>query len=297
MDEPHKGEDTDTAWAEIPERTGIPIASEPAQPKFVLDVDGFEGPLDLLLILAREQKVDLMRVSIVALADQYLSFIEAARKQHLDLAVDYLVMAAWLTYLKSRLLLPVQKEDDEPSAEELAEELARRLRRLEAIRGVAARLMNRGQIGRDVFFRGTAESEETKITKVWDDTLFDLLSAYAAHQKKIQKTVLRIEKRSVWSLQDARETLTRLIGEMAEWLPLESFLTPFITDPAERATILASSFSASLEMTREGALELQQSAAFEPIYIRSRKPSDRADASASAVNWDTGATDGDPDRG
>lgn len=244
--------------------------SASAMPTLVLDLEGFEGPLDLLLVLARDQKVDLLQVSIVALADQYISFIEAARKQHLDLAVDYLVMAAWLTYLKSRLLLPVQKDDEEPSAEELAEELARRLRRLEAVRGVAARLMNRGQMGRDIFFRGASETLETKITKVWDDSLYDLLSAYAAHQRKIQTSVLHIQRRSVWSLQQARETLNRLIGDMADWLPLETFLAPFLQDPAHRATVLASSFSASLELTREGSIEMQQGAAFEPIYVRTK---------------------------
>jgi len=270
MDEPRETTGNDE-WDAQPERV------EEAAPKLVLDLDGFEGPLDILLVLARDQKVDLLQVSIVELADQYLTFIEEARKHHLDLAVDYLVMAAWLTYLKSRLLLPAQKDDEEPSAEELAEELARRLRRLEAMRAVAARLMNRGQLGRDVFFRGAAETRETKITKIWDDTLYDLLSAYAAHHKKTRKTVLRLEKRTVWSLQDARDTLTRLIGEMADWLPLETFLAPFLQNPAERATVLASSFTASLEMTREGAIEMQQGAAFEPIFIRSRKPAARVD--------------------
>lgn len=273
MDEPRETTGNDE-WGAQPERV------EEATPKLVLDLDGFEGPLDILLVLARDQKVDLLQVSIVELADQYLTFIEEARKHHLDLAVDYLVMAAWLTYLKSRLLLPVQKDDEEPSAEELAEELARRLRRLEAMRAVAARLMNRGQLGRDVFFRGAAETRETKITKVWDDTLYDLLSAYAAHHKKTRKTVLRLEKRTVWSLQDARDTLTRLIGEMADWLPLETFLEPFLQNPAERATVLASSFTASLEMTREGSIEMQQGAAFEPIFIRSRKPAAAGDRHA-----------------
>lgn len=284
MDEPREATG-DGDWDDQPQRV------EDAAPKLVLDLDGFEGPLDILLVLARDQKVDLLQVSIVELADQYLAFIEAARKHHLDLAVDYLVMAAWLTYLKSRLLLPVQKDDEEPSAEELADELARRLRRLEAIRAVAARLMNRGQLGRDVFLRGAAETRETKITKVWDDTLYDLLSAYAAHHKKTRKTVLRLEKRTVWSLQDARDTLTRLIGEMADWLPLEAFLAPFLQNPAERATVLASSFTASLEMTREGAIEMQQGAAFEPIFIRSRKPKPSARGPTAPGTSDGGETD------
>ena len=267
MDEPRDEQPASDGWADQPDRI------EPDKPALVLDLEGFEGPLDVLLVLAREQKVDLMRVSIVALADQYLAFIEAARQQHLDLAVDYLVMAAWLAYLKSRLLLPVQKDDDEPSAEEMAEELARRLRRLEAIRAVAARLMNRGQTGRDVFLRGAPETQETRITKVWDDTLFDLLSAYALHRQRNQKTVLHIEERTVWSLPKARETLMRLVGDLADWLPMQTFLAPFMTDPEQRATVLASSFTASLELAREGEIELQQSAAFEPLYMRARRTS------------------------
>ncbi|MEM1045719.1 MAG: ScpA family protein [Pseudomonadota bacterium] len=261
--------ESDAEWESRPERLTEAREADPI--RLMLDLEGFEGPLDVLLVLARDQKVDLMRVSIVALADQYLAFIEAARTNHLDLAVDYLVMAAWLTYLKSRLLLPVQKDDDEPSAEDLAEELARRLRRLEAIRAVAARMMNRPQMGRDIFLRGLPETRETKITKVWDDTLYDLLSAYAFHQRRIQTSVLHIEKRTVWSLSEARETLIRLVGEMADWMPLDTFLTPFLENPEDRTTVLASSFTASLELAREGALELQQSAAFEPLYIRTKR--------------------------
>lgn len=267
--EPDGRPESDAEWESRPERLTEAREADPI--RLMLDLEGFEGPLDVLLVLARDQKVDLMRVSIVALADQYLAFIEAARTNHLDLAVDYLVMAAWLTYLKSRLLLPVQKDDDEPSAEDLAEELARRLRRLEAIRAVAARLMNRPQTGRDIFLRGLPETRQTKLTKVWDDTLYDLLSAYAFHQRRIQTSVLHIEKRTVWSLSEARETLIRLVGEMADWMPLDTFLTPFLQNPEDRTTVLASSFTATLELAREGTLELQQSAAFEPLYIRPKR--------------------------
>ena len=244
-------------------------------PALVIDVDGFEGPLDLLLTLARSQKVDLTRISILALAEQYLTFIEEAQKLRLDIAADYLVMAAWLAYLKSRLLLPVQEDEDEPSAEEMAAALAFRLRRLEAMRDAAARLMNRDRLGRDMFARGDPEPINDIPQARYDVGLYDLLSAYAALRARNTVTRMQVGHRTVWSLQDARDILQRLIGELAEWVPLETFLTRYMRTPEERATVVASTFSASLELVKEGVLEFRQANAFAPLYMRRRD--DRSD--------------------
>ena len=195
--------------------TGRPAEVADGEPALVVDVEGFEGPLDLLLTLARQQKVDLAKISILALADQYLTFIEAARKIRLELAADYLVMAAWLAYLKSRLLLPEPPTPDGPSAEDMATALANRLRRLEAIREAANRLMNRPQFQRDIFPRGNpepiAEIKHPKCTA----TLYDLLTAYAAQRQQRVLATVHLAKRTVWSLAEARASLERLVG-MAE---------------------------------------------------------------------------------
>jgi segregation and condensation protein A len=244
-----------------------PASGEPA---LVVDVEGFEGPLDLLLTLARQQKVDLAKISILALADQYLAFIEAARKLRLELAGDYLVMAAWLAYLKSRLLLPEQPPPDGLSAEEMASALARRLRRLEAIRAAAEQLLDRPQLGRDVFSRGQPEPIAEIKRPQWSATLYDLLSAYAARRQTQSRAHVRMPKRSVWSLADAREAIERLVGGSFDWSPLEQYLLAYLVDPSQRPTVLASSFAATLELVREGRLEMHQHAAFAALYVRAR---------------------------
>lgn len=253
-------------WENQKERVG---EADPSEPSLVVDVDGFEGPLDLLLALARSQKVDLAKISILALADQYLSFIQEARRMRLELAADYLVMAAWLAYLKSRLLLPDIKDDeDELSGEELAAALAFRLRRLEAMRDAAARLMARPRLGQDVFARGDPEPVITIRHSSYDANLYDLLTAYASQRQRNSVTSVQVRKRSVWSLQEAKDMLARMLGQIVDWTPIESFLAEYFSTPEQRATVIASSFTASLEMVREGVLELRQSGAFTPIYIR-----------------------------
>ena len=198
---------------------------------FLVDVDGFEGPLDLLLELARRQKVDLARISILALAEQYLTFIEAARKVRLELAADYLVMAAWLAFLKSRLLLPEQpKNGEEPSAADLAAALAERLRQLELIRLAADRLTQRAQLGRDMFMRGGPEGIETISQPKYQAKLFDLLSAYARQRQKSVTSRVVLKQRTVWSLAEAREALERLAGVAAEWTVLDDFLLHYCAD-------------------------------------------------------------------
>lgn len=245
----------------------------PSDPALIVDVDGYEGPLDLLLTLARNQKVDLARISILALAEQYLAFIDELRKMRLELAADYLVMAAWLAYLKSRLLLPEpEKADDEPSGEALAEILAFRLRRLEAMREAAARLATRDRLGREVFPRGAPEPMEIAARRDWNASLYDLLSAYAAQRQRQMVTRVHVRRRTVWGLADARAILERLIGRIGDWTPVESFLLPYMSGPDTRATVRASAFSATLELVREGRLELRQDGTFAPLLIRRARP-------------------------
>jgi segregation and condensation protein A len=256
--------------------TGRPAAElSESEPALVVDVEGYEGPLDLLLALARQQKVDLAKISILALADQYLQFIEAARKIRLELAADYLVMAAWLAFLKSRLLLPEPPAAEGPSAEEMATALANRLRLLEAIREAANRLMNRPQFQRDVFPRGNPESIAEIRRSKYSATLFDLLSAYAAQRQQGVLTSVHLAKRTVWSLAEARASLERLVGmtDISEdWGCLDDYLMSYVAEPDQRATIFASSFAAALELVREGQLELNQKQAFAPLYFRKRPP-------------------------
>ena len=244
--------------------TGRPAEIADDEPSLVVDVEGFEGPLDLLLALARQQKVDLAKISILALADQYLVFIEAARKIRLELAADYLVMAAWLAFLKSRLLLPEPATADGPSAEEMATALANRLRRLEAIREASNRLMNRPQLQRDIFPRGNPEAIAEIRHPKFTATLFDLLTAYAAQRQQRVLATVHLAKRTVWSLTEARASLERLVG--------------MAVDPSQKATVFASSFAAALELVREGAVELHQKEAFAPLYFRKRPPQSASDA-------------------
>jgi len=238
-------------------------------PALLIDVAGFEGPLDLLLFLARNQKVDLARISVLALAEQYLEFIESARRIRIELAADYLVMAAWLAYLKSRLLIPQQPKDDGPSGEEMAATLAFRLKRLEAMREAATRLINRNRLGRDVHPRGMPEHVPSRSTSAYDASLYDLLTAYASLRQRQAITQVTIERRRVWSLSDARGILTRMIGEISDWTALDHFLLRYLPSPEERVTAIASAFAASLELVREGRLEIRQDGAFQPIYMRS----------------------------
>jgi segregation and condensation protein A len=255
----------------------VPFAEDPAvdrgtdEPTLIVDVGGFEGPLDLLLTLARQQKVDLAKISILALADQYLAFIEQARRTRLELAADYLVMAAWLAYLKSRMLLPEPVAPEGMSAADMAKALALRLQRLEAIREAGTKLFERPMLGRDVFGRGDPQPIAEIKRPEWSATLYDLLSAYASERQRRVLARVRLAKRAVWSLADARSMLERLVGTSSgEWGRLDEYLLAYAVEPAMRATALASSLAATLELVREGAMEVHQSAAFAPIYLRKR---------------------------
>ncbi|MCA0013098.1 segregation/condensation protein A [Mesorhizobium sp. B292B1B] len=255
----------DRLWAESDESrlTG--------DPSLVVDVAGFEGPLDLLLHLARNQKVDLARISILALAEQYLAFVETARALRLELAADYLVMAAWLAFLKSKLLIPKQPGEEGESGEELAAVLQFRLKRLEAMRDASARLVNRNRLGRDVFARGMPEMVIIEKRNAYSASLYDLLTAYAQQRQKQAITNVTIARRGVWSLKDARDILTRLIGSLRDWTALDSFLVRYLSSPEERRTAIASSFAATLELVREGKMDVRQDEVFAPIYLRDHR--------------------------
>src|SRR5262245_33907825 len=244
------------------------------EPALMVDVAGFEGPLDLLLALARTQQVDLTRISILALAHQYLDFIEKARELKIEIAADYLVMAAWLAYLKSRLLLPEPPASEEPSAADLAADLATRLQHLEAIRQAGGRLMARHRLGHDFFARGMPEITGDPPPSGYTATLYDLLSAYALHrQRQAIISSMKFPVRAVWSLVEARTALERLVGKATDWTRLDEYLIAYVVEPSMRATVLASSFSATLEMVREGKIEIQQDKAFSPLWLRGRRES------------------------
>jgi segregation and condensation protein A len=266
------GDPAASTW-EAPSGEDAPGAGE----ALLVDVEGFEGPLDLLLALARTQKVDLSRISVLALAEQYLLFIAEAQKIRLELAADYLVMAAWLAFLKSKLLLPREKEqENEPTGEELAARLSFRLMRLEAMRTAAAQLFTRKRLGRDVFGRGMPEGVKTVRETQYTAQIYDLLSAYATQRSRTVKRVHVVKARTVWSIKDARRRLEKLVGETAgDWVQLDFFLERYLPAASPDAelgrTMLASSFGASLEMAREGLVEIRQEAPFAPIYMRKRE--------------------------
>jgi segregation and condensation protein A len=256
-------------WGD-PERIEAPAPGD----AFLVDLDGFEGPLDLLLALARTQKVDLARISVDRLVTQYLDYIREAQKLRLELAADYLVMAAWLAFLKSRLLLPREGTgDDGPSGEELAARLAFRLMRLEAMRSVAAQLMTRKRLFRDIFPRGMPEGVKTIRTREHSAEVIDLLKAYS--EQRMRTTVRRahvVKKRTVWSIKEARQRLETLVGRAAgSWVQLDFFLGQFLPSPELGRTALASSFGASLELAREGTIEIRQAGPFAPIYLRRKE--------------------------
>ena len=241
-----------------------PAASEGE--RFTLDLDGWEGPLDLLLTLARSQKVDLAKISILALVEQYLAFIADAKKLRLEIAADYLVMAAWLAYLKSCLLLPKDPTVD-PSPEELAMRLQLRLQRLQAMREAGARLIGRDRIGRDVFLRAAPEGLKVVRRSAWQADLYDLIRAYGIVRARTQPSVHVIARRPVMTLDEALHRLEAMIGAKVEWTRLETFL-PATSDSEYRRSALASSFVATLELARLGKVVLQQDDVFGPLYVR-----------------------------
>ena len=247
-----------------PERTAVPLDE-----RLHVDLDGYEGPIDVLLTLARDQKVDLKNISIAALADQYLAFIAQAGRIRLEVAADYLVMAAWLAYLKSRLLLPVPPEaGDEPNPAEMAAALAFQLQRLQAMQEAGQRMMNRPLLGRDVFARGQPEGLHTVTRAVYQLSLYELLKAYGEQKSRQQPTTLRIEAAELYSMDAALERLETMLGRMPEWTVLTSFLPHGIAGGLLGRSAMAAMLTAGLEMVRTGKLQLRQEQTFGPIYVR-----------------------------
>ena len=240
--------------------------------ELVVDLDGFEGPIGMLLVLAREQKVDLKRISILALAEQYLAFIAEADRLRLELAADYLVMAAWLAYLKSRMLLPDPPPDDEPTVEELAEALHFRLLRLEAMQKAGKALMERPLLGRDVFANGAPEGLKTVTRPVYAASLYELLKSYGDNRAKGEATVLHIKAPEYYSVDDALKRLSSMVGHSIEWRQLGAFLPPQLRTGILGRSALAATFVASLELTKAGAIELKQEEIYGPIFVRAARP-------------------------
>ena len=249
----------------------VSVADRLAAEALIVDVDGFEGPLDVLLTLSRTQKVDLRKISVLALAQQYLAFVEKARALRIELAADYLVMAAWLAFLKSRLLLPPDPDDDGPSGEELAAHLAFQLERLQAMRDVAARLMARDQLGRDFFKRGQGEDVTRIRTVTYSATLLDLMQGYARIRTRDEFRPFVMDRDAVFTMEQALERMRPLIGFAGTWTDMETYLPDgWDIDPVRRRSATAATFAASLELVKEGHMEIKQSETFAPIHLRKR---------------------------
>jgi len=247
----------------------MPVQDRLAAEALIVDVDGYEGPLDLLLMLSRTQKVDLRKISILDLAVQYLGFVEQAKELRIELAADYLVMAAWLAFLKSRLLLPPDPADEGPSGEELAAHLAFQLERLQAMREAAARIMGRDQKGRDFFVRGLPENMARVRRITYTATLLDLMQAYARIRTRDDFRPYTMDRDHILTMEQALERMRGLIGYAGEWTDLASYLPEgWQVDPARRRSATAATFAASLELVKAGKIELRQGGSFEPIEIR-----------------------------
>src|SRR6056297_2425757 len=257
--------DTDFETAGAPANVAERLAAE----ALIVDVDGFEGPLDLLLTLSRSQKVDLKRVSVLQLAQQYLAFVDRAKALRIELAADYLVMAAWLAFLKSRLLLPPDPEEEGPSGEDLAAHLAFQLERLQAMRDVAARLMARDQLGRDFFARGVTQQVE-RVRKIdYTATLLDLMQGYARIRTRDEFRPFVMDRDAVFTMEQALERMRGMIGFAGQWIDLQSYLPDgWVEDPVRWRSATAATFAASLELVKEGKAQLKQSGTFEPILLR-----------------------------
>jgi len=254
--------------------TVLSVSDRLAAEALIVDVGAYEGPLDLLLTLSRTQKVDLRRISILALAEQYLAFVEKAKELRLELAADYLVMAAWLAFLKSRLLLPPDPTEEGPSGEELAAHLAFQLERLQAMRDAAAKLMARDQLGRDFFARGIPEDVTLKRNITYKASVLDLMQAYARLRTKENFKPLHMEERDkIFTMEQALDRMKGLIGHAIEWGTLQQFMPDgWQDDPKLRRSATASTFAAMLELVKLGKMDLRQNGTFEPIEIRRKDP-------------------------
>ncbi len=249
----------------------LSVSDRMAAEALIVDVDGFEGPLDLLLTLSRTQKVDLRKISVLQLARQYLEFVEKAKVLRIELAADYLVMAAWLAFLKSRLLLPPDPAEEGPSGEELAAHLAVQLERMQAMPDAAARLMARDRLGRDFFARGVPQTVERTRKVSYSATLLDLMQAYARIRTRDEFRPYVMDRDAVFTMEQALDRMRGLIGYGGDWTDLSSYLPDgWSSNPQRRRSATASTFAATLELVKEGALEIRQSELFAPIQLRKR---------------------------
>ncbi|MGI3184958.1 segregation and condensation protein A [Nioella aestuarii] len=259
-----------------PEDLWDSVAERRAAEALIVDVDGFEGPLDVLLTLSRTQKVDLRKISVLKLAEQYLAFVEKARSLRIELAADYLVMAAWLAFLKSRLLLPPDPSEEGPTGEELAAHLAFQLKRLQAMRDRAARIMARDQLGKDRFIRGLPEQMETARKVTYTASLLDLMQAYARTRTRDEFRPFVLDRDSIFTMEEALERMRSMIGFSGDWVDISTFIPDgWRRDPMKRRSATASTFAASLELVKAGKATLRQTETFAPIQVRPRGPNDR----------------------
>ncbi|MEK9679553.1 MAG: ScpA family protein [Rhodospirillaceae bacterium] len=271
------------------ERTAVPKGQE-----WVVDVGGFEGPIDVLLTLARNQKVDLAQISMLQLADQYLEWVAIVRRTNLELAADYLVMAAWLAYLKSRLLLPNLSKEEEPSGEEMAAALQFQLQRLESMQDAGVRLMARDRLGQDFFKRGEPEKFGYTAIPTIDVSLYDLLSAYSDHTHRSNVRTLHIQASDLYSPDDAVQWLKKIVGRIPEWSDLSQFLPGELTGDIVSRSMMASALVAALTMTKEGRIQLRQGEQFGPLYIRDIPPPNDNNPPARPGGAETGTTSNQP---
>jgi len=256
-----------------------PAPPAAAEDQLIVELGGFEGPLDMLLELARQQRVDIVHISILALAEQYLAFIARARTLRLEVAADYLVMAAWLAYLKSRLLLPRESgAEEEPTGAEMAAALRFQLQRLEAMREAGVRLLARPRLGHDVLARGAPERPEVITRTIYALTLYELLSAYGERQAQREGGRLHIAPTALYSMDDALKRLRDMLGKVPDWQTLMNFLPPDLGGPLVLRSAIAATFAASLELTRSGRAQLRQDRPFGPIYVRAREADAERDA-------------------
>ena len=237
---------------------------------FVVDLDGYEGPIDVLLTLAREQKIDITQMSILPLAEQYLAFITSARQRNLELAADYLVMAAWLAYLKSRLLLPDLGSEEEPTGKEMAAALAFQLQRLEVMQNAGQQLMARHHLGHDFFTRGVPEQFRSVTSSVYEVSLFELLKTYGEQRRRAASGVLHVKPLELYTVEDALKRLQTLLGSTPDWVSFWQFIPEGLEKSLVGRSALASTFAAGLELAREGRLEIRQASLFGPIHLRRR---------------------------
>ncbi|MCI5046873.1 MAG: segregation/condensation protein A [Aquisalinus sp.] len=289
QDQPEKsGEQPDVQDTSEAEPFDAPVRTSPQAEEdddaLIVSLDAYEGPMDVLLDLARRQKVDLLKISVLTLVEQYLEFVEAAKARKLELAADYLVMASWLTYLKSKLLIPKQDEaEDEPTADEMAAQLAFQLQRLEAMRAAADKIMELPQLGSDYFPRGMPEGVRVVRKTEWTADIYDLLKAYTTQRVKAVDATIKYTPPKVYQIEEARERLSRILGNIPDWADLTA-ISPIGEIDAPRSSVVASAFNAVLEYAKAGKIQIRQAGAFQSLYVRDNAQTSPMPSEATPVH-------------